>query len=95
MYRSVGADPLIFNPGSVTTRRAPPDVSLPYIPPAPVRKPPDLSLLNKPPAATSVPALLPTATPSGGASSDTNMTAIYIAAGGVVVLGALYFVMRK
>ena len=88
MY-GLGDDPVMIFQDGVIRRRAPPVLHA-YVPP--VKTPPVLHAAT--PRPPTVPVLAPEDT-GPPPEPETNRTPLYIAVGGVAVLGVLYLVMRK
>lgn len=82
-------DDMVFIPGTVT-RRAPPQLH--QVAPV-VKKPPQLHQVT--PQPPPVPMLAPEDTGPPPEPEEMSMMPVYIAVGGVAVLGVLYLVMRK
>ena len=86
MYAGVGADPLIFLPGSDQPRRRPPDIQE-----LPQRRPPDIKEV----APESTPKSLPTVVPLEAPPEEKSRLPLYIALGGVAVIGVGWLLLRK
>lgn len=86
MYAGVGADPLVFLPGAITTRQRPPDIKE-----LPTRPPPTIKEI----APESTPKSLPTVVPVSESEPEKSNLPLYIALGGIAAIGIGFFVFRK
>ncbi len=91
MYAGVGEEPLIFLPGAIAPRRAPPVIQNDVAPPA--RKPPVIKERTAAPEST--PKTLPTVVPMDAPPEEPSRLPLYIALGGVAVIGVGWLLFRK
>lgn len=94
MYSGVGEEPLIFLPGAIRPRRSPPVIT--NDPPLPVRKPPTIT--EKAPESTpkTLPTILPEDLPdTESETEEKSKMPLYIALGGVAVIGIGWLLLRK